>query len=82
MIDKLIEECTENIDEVKIAEVDLFEHGNEGVYSYTISVILAVIGLTINIGISAYFAYKYMNHWYLKKDVICVRFGTRTQTRI
>ena len=82
MFDKLIEECTENIDEVKIAEVALFEHGNERVYSYTISVILAVIGLTINIGISAYFAYKYMNHWYLKKDVICVRFGTRTQTRI
>ena len=82
MVDKLIEECTENIDEEKIAEVALFEHGNEGVYSYTICVILAVIALTISIGISACFAYKYMNHWYIKKDVICVRFGTRTQTRI
>ena len=26
--------------------------------------------------------YKYMNHWYLKKDVICIKFGTRTQTTI
>ena len=26
--------------------------------------------------------YKYTNHWYLKKDVICIKFGTRTQTTI
>ena len=61
MVDKLIEECTENIDEVKIAKMALFEHGNERVCSYTICVILAVIALTISIGIGAYFAYKYMN---------------------
>ena len=29
MVDKLMEECTENIDEVKFAEIALFEHGNE-----------------------------------------------------
>ena len=58
LVDKLIEECTENIDEVKIAEKALLEHGNECVYSYKICVILAVIALTINIWISAYFAYK------------------------
>ena len=46
----------------------LFEHGDECVCSYTMCVILAVIALTISIGIGAYFAYKYMNHWYLKKD--------------
>ena len=45
----------------------LFEHGDECVCSYTMCVILAVIALTISIGIGAYFAYKYMNHWYLKK---------------
>ena len=49
LVDKLIEECTENIDEVKIAEKALLEHGNECVYSYKIYVILAVIALTINI---------------------------------
>ena len=32
-----------------------------------------------SIGSGAYFAYKYMNHWYLKKDVVRVKFGTRTQ---
>ena len=28
LVDKLVEECTENIDEVKIAGITLFEHGN------------------------------------------------------
>ena len=40
----------------------LFQHGNECVCSYAICVVLAVIALTISIGIGAYFAYKYMNH--------------------
>ena len=82
MVDKLIEECTENIDEVKIAKMALFEHGNDRVCSYTICVILAVIALTISIGIGTYFAYKYMNHWYLQKDFIRIKFGTGTQTTI
>ena len=45
----------------------LFDHGKECVCSYTICVIVAVIALTISIGIDVCFAYKYMNHWYLKK---------------
>ena len=36
-------------------------YGNEYVCSYTICVVLAVIVLTISIGIGAYFAYKYLN---------------------
>ena len=87
LVDKLIdhssaEKCTENIDEVRIAEIALFKHGNESVYSYTICVILAVIALTISIGIGAYFAYKFINHSYFKKYVIRVKFGTCTQTTI
>ena len=63
------EQCIENIDEVKIAEMAFFEHGNECVSSHTICVILAVIALTISIGIGACFTYKYMNHWYLKRYI-------------
>ena len=33
MVDKLTEECTENIDEVKTAEMVLFERESECVYS-------------------------------------------------
>ena len=57
-------ECTENIDEVKTAEITLAGHDNLCVCSHTICVILAVIALGINIGIGAYFAYS---RWYLKK---------------
>ena len=72
LVDKLVAECTENIDEVKIAEItsmilhltDLHSAGHENVcvHFYTISVILAVITLAVSIGIGAYFAYS---HWYL-----------------
>ena len=73
LADKLIEECTKNIDEVKIADE------NECVCSYTICVVLAVIALAISIGICAYFIYS---RWHLKKDVTQIKFGTRTQTTI
>ena len=43
------EECTENIDDIKIADE------NECVYSYTICVVLTVIALAISIGIGNYF---------------------------
>ena len=60
LVDKLVErgfaeECTENIDQVKITRMDLFEHENECVCSCTISVVLAVIVLTVNIGIRCLF---------------------------
>ena len=49
LVNELVEECTENVDEVKIAGVALFNHKNECVYSYTVCVALAVISLTISI---------------------------------
>ena len=60
MVDKLAEECTENVDEAKLTGIALFEDGNECVCSYTVSIVLGVIALTIRIGISAYFSYKYI----------------------
>ena len=47
--DKSVEECTENIDEVKTAGMDLFEHRNGCVCSYTICVALTVMIFTISI---------------------------------
>ena len=60
-IDKLVEKCTENIEEAKIAKMALFLHGNEYVCSYTICVFLTVTALAISIGLGGCFAYKYMN---------------------
>ena len=82
LVDKLVEECTENVEEVKIAGMALIEHGNECACFYTVCVVLAVIALTISTGIGVYFSYKYMNHWFLIKDVTRIKFDTRTQTTI
>ena len=48
LIDKLVEECTNNIDEVKMPGITLFEHGNVCTSSCTII-------FTTNIGIGTCF---------------------------
>ena len=84
LVDKLVEECTENVEEVKLAKITSAEDENKHknkCSSCTQYIVLFSIIFTINIGIGIYFVYyKYMYHWYLKKDVICIKFGTRTQT--
>ena len=56
-----MEECSENIDEARLTEIALFEHVNECGCSYTVCIVLAVIALTICIGIGANFSYKYIS---------------------
>ena len=58
----MIEECTENIDEVKIASEN--KHKNK-CSSCTLYIVLFSILFTMNVGIGTYFVYF---HWYLKKD--------------
>ena len=63
LVDKLLEECNENIDEAKLTKISLFEDKNKCVCSYTVFIALAVIALTVSIEIGAYFVYyKYINH--------------------
>ena len=69
-VDKLIEECNENVEEVKIVKITLAEDENKHkCSSYTLYIVLFSTIVTINIGISVYFVYF---HWYLKKDATCV----------
>ena len=57
MVDKLMDECDENIDEVKI-----LENNENKCNSYILCVVLFSIFFIINLGIAAYFVYyKYMN---------------------
>ena len=81
LVDKLVDECTETVEEVKPALITLAE--NEDSYkcsSWTVYTVLFWIFSTINIGeINAYFVYFY---WYFKKDVTRVNFNTRNQTDI
>ena len=75
LVDKLVEECTENL--VKIASEN--EHKNK-CSSCMLYIVLFSITLTINVRIVSYFVYS---HWYLKEeDVPRDEFDTRTQTTI
>ena len=63
LIDKLIEECTENVEEVKLAKITSTKNKNKYKCSSCILyIVLFRIISTINIGIAAYFVFcKYMN---------------------
>ena len=77
LVDKLVEECTETVEELKIDENE-----NENMHKYnscTLYIVLFSILFTINVGISTYLGYF---HWYLKKNVPCIEFAIRTQKRI
>ena len=75
---KLVDECTENVEEVKLVKITSIENENKHkCSSCTLYIVLFSILFTINVGIGTYFVYF---HWYLKKDVTRVKFGTRTQT--
>ena len=61
LVGKLVEECNGNIDEVKLAGITLFKHVNECVCFYTVFIVLGVMGLTVSIGIGAYFTYTFIS---------------------
>ena len=71
LVDELVEECTENVEEVKLAKITSAEDENKHknkCSSCTQYIALFSIIFTINIGIGISFVYyKYMYHWYLKK---------------
>ena len=81
MIDKLDDECTETVEEVKPAIITPAK--NENSYkcsSCTVYTALFWIFFTFNIGgIGTGFVYFY---WYLKKDALHVDFNTFKETTI
>ena len=62
MVDKLVEECTENIKEIKLI-VTLAKHEHKCTLYIELFWIFFIFSV-INIGIGIYFVYYY---WYLKK---------------
>ena len=80
LVDKLIEECTENVKEVRIAKITLAEDKNKYKYSSCILyIVLFSVIFTVNVGIGSYFLYF---HWYLKEDVTRFTLCTHTQATI
>ena len=71
IIDKLVGECTENAEEVKLVKIALAEdEKKQKCSSCTLYIALFPIPFTFNIGIGSYFLYF---HWYLKKMLLVLR---------
>ena len=70
LVDKLVDECTETVEEVKLTKITFAENENSYKYSScTVYLMLFWIFFTINVsGVGAYFVYF---HWYLKKIFTC-----------
>ena len=57
LVDKLVEECSENFEEVKLAKITLAEHKNVCKSSCILHIVLFSIIFTLNIEIGTYFVY-------------------------
>ena len=74
LVDKLVDECTETVEEVKLARITLAE--NENNYkcsSCTVNIVLFWIYFTINVvGIGAYFIYfrGYLKNMFTRETTI------------
>ena len=76
----MVEECTENVKEVKPAKITSAEDENKDkCSSCTLCIILILILFTIRIGIGTFF---FFFSGVLKKDAVRFKFGTCTQTTI
>ena len=74
---KLVDDCTETIKEVKLAKITLAENESENKYSScTMYIVLMIAVFT---GITTYFVYY---NWSLIKNVSCIKFGTHKETKI
>ena len=80
LVDKLVAECTETVEKVKIAKITLAENGNKyKCSSCTLYIVLMIVVFRICAGICTYFNYY---NWILVKNVSRIKFNNRTQTTI
>ena len=81
MVDKLIEECHETTEEVKLAEITLFKNENNYKYnSWRVYIALIIIVFTIFTGITVYLVFY--NWSLIKNNISCIKFNTHKETEI
>ena len=81
LVDKLVDECTETVEEVKLAKITLAE--NENSYkcsSCTVYIVLMIVVFTICTGITICFVYY--NWSLINNNVSCIKSGFRKETKI
>ena len=68
LVDKLVQECTENVEEVKLAKITQVENKNKyKCSSCTLYIVLFSITFTINFWIGTYFVYYKYRNWNVKE---------------
>ena len=86
IVDKLIDEYTETIEEVKLANITLIElHSfeNENKYKYNsciVYIVLMLVVCTIFTGITVYLVY--CNRSLIKNNIFCIKFNTHKEANI
>ena len=86
LVDKLIDECAETIEEVKLANIttmELHSFENENNYKYgscIVYIVLIIVVFTIFNGITIYFIYY--NWSLIKNNISCIKFNTHKETEI
>ena len=81
LVDKLIDECAEAVEEVKLAKITLAENENKYKYSScTLYIVLMIAVFTICAGITTYFVYY---NWSLvKNNVSRIKFSTHSNSNL
>ena len=81
LVDQLVDECTETIEEVKLAKITFAEKERENKYSScTVYIVLMIVFFTVFTGITIYFVYY--NWSFIKNNISCIKFGIRKETKI
>ena len=80
-VDKLIDECTETIEEVKLDNITPAKNENNYKYSSCkMYIVFMIVVSTIFTGITIYFVYY--NWPLIKNNVSSIKFNTRKETEI
>ena len=80
LVYKLVDECTETAEEVKLAKITLAENESGNKYSSCTVYIVLMIAVAVFTGITTYFVYY--NWSLIKNNVSCIKFGTHKETKI
>ena len=73
LVDQIVDECTETVEEVKLAKTTLAENKNNNkCSSCTVYIVLMIVVLTISVGIGTYFVYY---NWSLVKNASRIKFN-------
>ena len=81
LVDKLVDECTETVEEVNLAKIILAKNESENKYSSCIVyIVLMMIVFTNFTGINTYFVYY--NWSLMKNNASCIKYKAHKETKI